>query len=248
MSWIIATPAVGAAFSASVVEVVEAFTIVLAAAALRGWRPAVLGMLAALGVLGLLILVLGPLVDRLPLRSIQLFVGVLLLIFGMGWLRKAILRSAGILALHDENAAFEAETGRLARDTASAKSSAEWIAGLVAFKGVLLEGLEVVFIVVAVGAGRGLIWQAAAGASAACVAVLVVGAIIHRPLAAVPENTLKFCVGVMLCSFGVFWSGEGLGVAWPGDDIALFAFVLLFLLIGVATATLLRQQSLRPLS
>lgn len=241
VSWGVAAPAVSAAFAASLVEVVEAFTIVLAVASLRGWRPAALGTLAALAILGLLIVLLGPLLERVPLHLLQLLIGVLLLLFGMGWLRKAVLRSAGVIPLHDENAAFAEETELLEEEARRKHTSLDWIAGLAAFKAVLLEGLEVVFIVIAVGAGRGLLWHASLGALAACVTVLTVGIYVHRPLSRVPENTLKFGVGVMLSAFGVFWTGEGLGVEWPGHDLALLVFVLLFLATGLATAKLLRR-------
>ena len=239
--WSTAAPAIGAAFLASFVEVVEAFTIVLAVATLRGWRPAMLGTFAGLVVLGLLVVLLGPLLDHVPLHLLQLFIGILLLLFGMGWLRKATLRAAGVLALHDEDAIFVAETAEMQREADRKRSSLEWIAGLAAFKAVLLEGLEVVFIVIAVGAGRGLLWPAAFGAAAACAAVLIIGVIIHKPLARVPENTLKFVVGVMLSSFGVFWTGEGLGVSWPGEDLALLVFAALFLATGLVTSGLLRR-------
>jgi uncharacterized membrane protein len=244
VSWGVAAPAISAAFLASLVEVVEAFTIVLAVATLRGWRPAVFGTLVALGVLGLLIVALGPLLDRVPLHLLQLVIGVLLLLFGMGWLRKAILRSAGVIPLHDEEATFAAESRILATTAKRKGRSLDWIAGLAAFKAVLLEGLEVVFIVIAVGAGRGLLWPASIGALAACVAVLAVGVVVHRPLSRVPENTLKFGVGVMLSAFGVFWTGEGLGVQWPGQDFALLVLAALFLTTGIATATLLRRPRL----
>lgn len=234
-------PTVVASFLASFVEVVEAFTIVLAVATLRGWRPAMLGTFAGLVVLGLLVVLLGPLLDHVPLHLLQLFIGILLLLFGMGWLRKATLRAAGVLALHDEDAIFVAETAEMQREADRKRSSLEWIAGLAAFKAVLLEGLEVVFIVIAVGAGRGLLWPAAFGAAAACAAVLIIGVIIHKPLARVPENTLKFVVGVMLSSFGVFWTGEGLGVSWPGEDLALLVFAALFLATGLVTSGLLRR-------
>jgi uncharacterized membrane protein len=243
MSWSVAAPAVTAAFVASLVEVVEAFTIVLAVATLRGWRPATLGTFAALGVLALLIVALGPLLDRVPLHLLQFAIGVLLLLFGMGWLRKAVLRSAGVLPLHDEEAAFAAESQHLAEEAKRRHASLDWIAGLAAFKAVLLEGLEVVFIVIAVGAGRGLLWPASLGALAAGVAVLGVGVFVHRPLSRVPENTLKFGVGVMLSAFGVFWTGEGLGVEWPGQDLVLFIFAALFLATGITTATLLRRSA-----
>jgi uncharacterized membrane protein len=243
VSWSVAAPAIGAAFLASAVEVVEAFTIVLAVGLLRGWRPAAIGTAAGLGVLGLLIVALGPLLDRIPLHLLQLVIGVLLLLFGMGWLRKAILRAAGVIALHDEDAIFAAESAELSAAAARRQSSADWLAGTVAFKAVLLEGLEVVFIVIAVGAGRGLLWPAALGALAACVAVLALGFIIHKPLARVPENTLKFGVGVMLSAFGVFWTGEGLGIDWPGQDLALPIFAALFLIVGIGTASALRRPA-----
>ncbi len=234
-----AAPAVGAAFVASVVEVVEAFTIILAVATLRGWRPALWGTGAALAVLAAIVLTLGPLLDRVPLHLLQLVVGVLLLLFGMGWLRKAALRAAGVLPLHDETAIFARETAQIGRDDARGRSG-DWIAGIAAFKAVLLEGLEVVFIVIAVGAGRGLIWPAGLGALAACLVVLAIGAMLRKPLAQVPENTLKFGVGVMLSAFGVFWTGEGLGIEWPGADLALFGFAALFLGAGLLAARLAR--------
>ena len=236
-----AAPAVGAAFVASLVEVVEAFTIVLAAGTLRGWRGAVAGTAAGLATLALIVVALGPLLDQVPLHLLQLVIGVLLLLFGMGWLRKAVLRAAGIIALHDENAAFAAETANLSDTTTLRRSGFDWLGGVMAFKAVLLEGLEVVFIVIAVGAGRGLLVQASLGALAACVVVLAIGAIVHRPLARVPENTLKFAVGVILCAFGVFWTGEGLGIAWPGGDLMILFFGAAFLLVGLGAAAVLRQ-------
>lgn len=243
VTWSVAAPAVGSAFLASIVEVVEAFTIVLAVGTLRGWRPAMLGTAAALVVLGLLIVLLGPLLDHVPLHALQLVIGVLLLLFGMGWLRKAILRAAGIIPLHDEDAIFASESAQLAAQPGSRRASLQWIAGLAAFKAVLLEGLEVVFIVIAVGAGRGLLWPAAIGAFAACLLVLAIGIVIHRPLSTVPENTLKFGVGVMLSAFGVFWTGEGLGIAWPGQDAVLIAFAAVFLAVGLVTSAALRRPA-----
>jgi uncharacterized membrane protein len=236
-----AAPAVGAAFVASLVEVVEAFTIVLAAGTLRGWRGAVAGTAAGLATLALIVVALGPFLDRVPFHLLQLVIGVLLLLFGMGWLRKAALRTAGIIALHDENAAFAAETANLSDTTTPRRGGFDWLAGVMAFKAVLLEGLEVVFIVIAVGAGRGLLVPASLGALAACVVVLAIGAIVHRPLARVPENTLKFAVGVILCAFGVFWTGEGLGIAWPGGDLMILVFGPAFLLAGLGAAAVVRQ-------
>ncbi len=243
IDWPTTAPAIGAAFLASLVEVVEAFTIVLVVATLRGWRPAVLGTGAALATLGAIVVVLGPVLNRVPLNLLQLVIGVLLLLFGIGRLRKAALRAAGVIALHDEDAIFAEETAELRAAVKRQKSSQDWIAGIAAFKAVLLEGLEVIFVVIAVGAGRGLLWPASLGAVAACVLVLALGAIARHPLARVPENTLKFGVGVMLSAFGVFWTGEGLGVDWPGHDLALFVFAAVFLAAGLVSARLVRRPA-----
>ena len=243
MMWSTAAPAVTAAFLASLVEAVEAFTIVLAVAILRGWRPAALGASAGLAVLAGIVLVLGPLLDRVPVGSLQLAIGVLLLLFGMGWLRKASLRAAGVIPLHDEDVIFAAETAGLDEHAHRRRQNLDWVAGVTALKAVLLEGLEVVFIVIAVGAGRGLMAPASLGALAACILVLSIGAVVHRPLSRVPENFLKFGVSVMLCSFGVFWTGEGLGIAWPGQDMALLLFIALFLGAGLIASGFARRLS-----
>jgi uncharacterized membrane protein len=239
----IAWPAVAAAFLASFVEVVEAFTIVLAVGTFQGWRPALLGTFAGLTLLAGLVLTLGPLLDLIPVHALQFVVGVLLLLFGMRWLRKAVLRAAGIIDLHDEVAAFGTETAHLQEEARRRKTSLDWIAGLTAFKAVVLEGLEVVFVVIAVGAGRGLLWQASLGALAACAIVVSIGVVVHQPLSRVPENTLKFGVGVMLSAFGIYWTGEGLGISWPGHDFAILVFASTFLVTGLALALLLRQPS-----
>jgi Ca2+/H+ antiporter, TMEM165/GDT1 family len=242
--WSTAAPAISAAFFASLVEVVEAFTIVLAVATLRGWRPAALGTAGGLGVLACIVLLLGPVLDRIPITSLQLVIGILLLLFGMGWLRKASLRAAGIIPLHDEDAIFAAETAELGEDERRPSKSLNWIAGITALKAVLLEGLEVVFIVVAVGAGRGLLVPAGLGALAACALVLTAGVLVHRPLSRVPENSLKFGVGVMLSAFGVFWTGEGLDIAWPAQDLALVLFAALFLSAGLIGSAFARKLSM----
>ena len=242
-SWATAAPAISAAFLASFVEVVEAFTIVLAVALVRGWRPALIGTGVALAALAAIVAALGPLLALVDVHALQLVIGILLLLFGLRWLRKAILRSAGIIALHDEDAEFSKETQALQGQAARREAHLDWIAGLAAFKAVLLEGVEVVFIVIAVGAGRDLLWPASLGALAACVAVLCIGALVHKPLARVPENTLKFTVGIMLSAFGVFWTGEGLGVAWPGGDFAIIGFALVFLGVGWALAALVRRPA-----
>ena len=241
-------PVVTAAFMASLVEAVEALTIVLAVATVRGWRPAGLGALAGLAVLALIVVALGPLLGHVPLRLLQFVIGVLLLLFGMRWLRKAILRSAGVIPLHDEAMTFATETAELREQARRNEARLDWIAAVTTFKAVLLEGLEVVFIVIALGAGRGMLIPASAGAVAACLAVAAVGLIVHRPLARVPENTLKFAVGIMLSAFGVFWTGEGLGVAWPGEDLAIVAFAAMFLAVSGAAILLARRPKARILS
>jgi Ca2+/H+ antiporter, TMEM165/GDT1 family len=242
MTWTVAAPAISAAFLASLVEAVEALTIVLAVGTVRGWRPAGLGALAGLMLLAFIVLLLGPLLGRVPLHLLQLTIGVLLLLFGMRWLRKAILRAAGVIRLHDETMAYAAETAELRKQERYQEVRLDWFAALASFKAVVLEGLEVVFIVVAVGAGRGLIIPASIGAIAACGLVAGAGVAIHRPLARVPENVLKFTVGIMLSAFGVFWIGEGLGVPWPGEDIAIIAFAALFLLVALVGIALARHS------
>jgi len=230
-----------AAFLGSLVEAVEALTIVLAVATVRGWRPAGLGALAGLVLLSLIVVLLGPLLNLAPLHLLQFAIGVLLLLFGMRWLRKAILRAAGIIPLRDEARAFARETAELNEQAQRHEARLDWLAGLTSFKAVLLEGLEVAFIVIAVSAAGGLLIPASVGALAACILVAGVGFAVHRPLARIPENTLKFAVGVMLSAFGMFWTGEGLGVAWPGADLAIVGFAALFLALGLAAAAMLRR-------
>ncbi|MBV9751232.1 MAG: TMEM165/GDT1 family protein, partial [Hyphomicrobiales bacterium] len=203
--WLHAGPTMLASFLASLVECVEALTVVLAVGTVRGWRDAISGSLAAILALLVIIAVLGPALTRIPLESVQLFVGALLLLFGMRWLRKAILRSAGIIARHDETEAFAKETADLRR---LGDSRAGWdkVAFAASFKITMLEGIEVVFIVVAIGAGgAGLLLPASIGALVALVLVVALGILVHRPLATIPENTLKFMVGVLLSAFGTFW-------------------------------------------
>ena len=230
-----------AAFLASLVEAVEALTIVLAVALVRGWRAAGLGAVAGLALLALIVVALGPLLGAVPLYLLQLAIGVLLLLFGMRWLRKATLRAAGVIAPHDEAAAFAKETAALRDEERRHQAHLDWLAGLASFKVVLLEGLEVVFIVIAVGAGGRLLVPASVAALAACVLVAAIGLLVHRLLARVPENTLKFAVGVMLSAFGLFWTGEGMRVAWPGGDLAIVVFIVLFLATGIAAVALLNR-------
>jgi uncharacterized membrane protein len=236
-----AGPALGTAFLASVVEVVEAFTIILAVGTVQGWRPAIAGSVLGLLVLAVIVAVFGPMLQLVPIQALQFTVGVLLLLFGMRWLRKAILRSTGIIPLRDELAAFAGQSADLIAEAAHANPRLDWLAGVATFKAVVLEGLEVVFIVIAVGAARGLLWPASLGALAAFVLVLITGLILQRPLARVPENTLKFGVGVMLTAFGIFWSAEGAGVAWPGGDVALLALIAFVIAMSFAFVATLRR-------
>jgi uncharacterized membrane protein len=233
-AWAHAGPSIVAAFLASLVEFVEALTVVLAVATVRGWRPALTGTGFGLAALALLVAVLGPALARIPLDLVQLVVGALLLLFGLRWLRKAILRAAGVVALHDEDAAFAAETATLRRGDAVGIATA--------FKIVMLEGIEVVFIVVAIGAAGGLLVPASLGAAAALLVVIALGAALHRPLARIPENALKFAVGVLLAAFGTFWAGEGIGITWPGEDWAVLGLIAGFALVALATVPLCRAR------
>lgn len=241
-----AGPSVLAAFLGSLVEFVEALTIVLAVGTVRGWRPALTGAVAGAALLVVLVLLLGPLLKFIPLQVLQLVVGVLLLLFGMRWLRKAILRAAGIIAMHDEAAAFAAETAEMRSAKVVsvgpiATLRLDPIAVITTFKAVVLEGVEVVFIVVAVGAANDMLLPASLGAAVAGALVIGLGIAIHRPLARVPENALKFTVGVLISAFGCFWIGEGLGFAWPGEDLAILGMIVMLAGIGLATAQLIRK-------
>ena len=229
-----------AAFAASAVEMVEALTIVLAVGVTRGWRSAITGVGVALAALALIIAALGPALAQLPIDALRVVVGTLLLIFGLQWLRKAILRAGGLQALHDEDAIYAAEVARLR--AAGTRTAHDWYAFTVAFKGVFLEGLEVAFIVVTFGGSHGETGLAALGAAVALVAVLVAGLVVHAPLSRVPENSLKFGVGVMLTAFGIFWSGEGAGVEWPGGDIALLALIAFVVAVAGGLVAVLRRR------
>jgi uncharacterized membrane protein len=245
IDWTHAAPSIVAAFLASLVEFVEALTIVLAVGAVRGWRGAIGGAGLALLVLLVLVAVLGPALTRIPLDLVQLGLGALLLMFGMRWLRKAILRSAGVIALHDEDAAYERETNSL-RALGGMRMGWDRLAVSTAFKITMIEGIEVVFIVVAVGAtGQGLLVPASLGAVAALLVVIALGLVLHRPVAMIPENTLKFVVGVLLCAFGTFWVGEGMGLAWPGDDWSILALNFGFLAAALIAVPLCRAASAR---
>lgn len=226
---------------ASGVEMVEATTIVLALGMSRGWRAPLLGTAASLGVLAVLTAALGPALERIPIDSLRLVVGTLVLLFGLQWLRKAILRAAGRLPKHDEDAAFAEELGR-ARAIGRERGSLDGYSFTLAFKSVLLEGLEVVFIVLTLGANQGSIPLAALGAAAAVVVVGVAAVFVRHPLSRVPENALKFGVGVMLTAFGTFWAAEGAGVHWPGEDVALLALVALTTAWSLAFVRVLRPE------
>jgi uncharacterized membrane protein len=227
-----------AAFLASAVEMVEALTIVLAVGVTRGWRSAATGVGAALLSLTVVIVIAGPGITRLPLSALRVVVGTVLLIFGLQWLRKAILRASGLKALHDEEAIFRAEVEQLR--TGSAR---DWYAFTIAFKGVFLEGLEVAFLVVTFGGSQHNIGLASLGAAVALVVVVIVGLVVHAPLSRVPENTLKFGVGLMLSSFGIFWSVEGAGGAWPGGDAAILGLLACLTAVSFGLVALGRRSA-----
>ncbi|MEZ0069545.1 putative membrane protein [Streptacidiphilus sp. MAP12-20] len=228
---------------ACAVEAVEALTVVLAAGTSRDWRSAGQGTVAALLALAVTVAALGPAVGLIPLDALRLVVGALLLVFGLQWLRKAVLRASGHKSLHDETAAY-------AREVAAAESAErggrgrvrDWYAFTLSFKGVFLEGLEVAFIVVTFGSNERNVPIAVLGALVAVLIVTGVGFAVRAPLARVPENTMKFVVGTMLTSFGIFWSTEGAGAHWPGSDAALVAIVPAVALLALGYITLLRAD------
>ncbi|WP_380161822.1 hypothetical protein [Kineococcus sp. R86509] len=232
-------------FLASTVEAVEALTVVLAVGVTRGWRSGGLGVLAGLAALAVLVVGLGPALTVVPLQVLRLLVGALLLIFGLQWLRKAVLRASGRKALHDEAALFAAHAAAARSQAIATSDGVDAYAFTLCFKAVLLEGLEVVFIVLTFGANAGRIGLAALGAAAAVLVVTVAGLLVRGPLSRVPENQLKFVVGVLLTSFGMFWSGEGAGVLWPGADAALPVLVAFTACLAVGYTLLLRARTPR---
>jgi uncharacterized membrane protein len=234
---------VAGVFLACLVEAVEALTIVVAVGASRSWRSAAQGVAIALLTLAAIVAALGPALTLMPLDTLRLVVGGLLLVFGLGWLRKAILRAAGWKASHDEDAIF-ARQEAAARAAASSRRwvVADWYSFVVSFKGVLLEGLEVAFIILTFGTNQGHVRLAAAGAAAAVAVVVGAGFAVRRPLARVPENTLKFAVGVMLTGFGTFWGAEGAGARWPGGDVALVGVLAVVLGTALTLTVLLRRS------
>ena len=212
-------------FLACTVEAVEALTIVLAVGTTRSWSSAMGGVAAATAVLAALVAALGPALSALPIDLLRLLVGALLLVFGLQWLRKAILRAAGLKELHDELAIYR-EQQRAARSVGTRRGRIDSYTFVVSFKGVLLEGLEVAFIVISFGSNQHHHFALAAGAAGAAVlTVVAAGVAVRAPLARVPENTIKFAVGVMLTSFGMFWGAEGAGVSWPGEDLSLLVII-----------------------
>ena len=233
IDWTHVGPPMAAAFLGSLVEFIEALTIVLAVGTVRGWRSAMLGMSLGVLLLAALVVLLGPALGLIPITLLQLVVGVLLLLFGMRWLRKATLRAAGTIPLHDETEAFAKETDALRGKRFASAIGWDAIAVATAFKAVVLEGLEVAFIVIAVGSVGHMLIPASAGAVAAGVLVLSLGLVLHRPLARVPENTLKFAVGILISAFGVFWIGEGLGFHWPGNDLSILGLTVGFLIVSL---------------
>jgi uncharacterized membrane protein len=230
------------AFLASAVEMVEALTIVLGVGIVRGWRSTLIGAGAAAAVLAILVAILGPALSVIPINALRLVVGALLLVFGLQWLRKAILRASGYKALHDEDEAFRSEREQAAAAGDEKKAGLDWYAFTVSFKGVLLEGLEVVFIVIAFGSAQGQMGLAALGAAAAVIIVVAAGVIARGPLSRVPENAIKFGVGLLLTSFGCFWAAEGVGVDWPGDELSLLGVIALFCAASFLLVRALRRQ------
>lgn len=226
-------------FLACAVEAVEALTIVLAVGATRSWRSALSGAGAAVVALAVTTAILGPRLTSLPIDTLRLVVGGLLLVFGLQWLRKAILRAAGLKSQHDEDETYREEAAAASAAGAPAEGLDPY-SFTIAFKGVLLEGLEVVFIALTFGANQHRLGLAAAAASAAVLLVAAVGVVVRRPLARVPENAMKFGVGVMLTSFGIFWGAEGAGAEWPGGDAALLAVIAAVLAVSLVLTRLFR--------
>ncbi len=232
-------------FLASGVEMVEALTIVLAAALSRGWRSSLTGAGVATLALAIVVAALGPALTKIPINDLRFVIGALLLLFGLQWLRKAILRASGFKALHDEDEIFARELREAESAPTDIRAGVDWYGFTLSFKGVFLEGLEVAFIVLTFGSSQGSIPLAAAGAAAALVIVAAIGFVAKAPLSRVPENTIKFAVGVMLTTFGIFWSVEGAGADWPGGDAAVL-YVLAFVIVLSAAFVQLLRRRLEP--
>ncbi|HEX5417013.1 MAG TPA: hypothetical protein VFZ25_15225 [Chloroflexota bacterium] len=238
-----------ASFLASSVEMVEALTIVLAMGVTRGWRSPLVGVAAGLVSLAVVVAILGPALTLIPIGALRVVIGTLLLVFGLQWLRKAILRASGYKALHDEAKIYQRELKEANAAASQVRAGLDWYGFTVSYKGVFLEGLEVVFIVLTFGSTAGNVPLAALGAAAAILIVGAAGVAVRQPLAQVPENTMKFAVGLMLTTFGVFWAGEGIGVQWPGGDGAILAVLAFLIVWSLALVTVLqRQRERQPLS
>ena len=238
-----------AVFLACVVEAVEALTIVLAAGTGRDWRSAISGMVSGVAVLTVVVAVLGPALTTMPLGALRLVVGGLLVIFGLQWLRKAVLRACGLKALHDENACYAIELAAAKAAPAGGRALVgDWYSFSLSFKGVVLEGLEVAFIVVTFGANQRNMPLAVVAAVVALLVVTIAGVAVRAPLGRVPENTMKFAVGVMLTSFGVFWGAEGAGAQWPGEDAALLVLVPVVTGFALALVAVSRRLAAQPIT
>jgi uncharacterized membrane protein len=235
-------------FLACAVEAVEAFTIVLAVGTTRRWSSALAGVGAATLVLAVLVGALGPALTSLPIGVLRVVVGGLLLTFGLQWLRKAILRAAGAKAKHDEEAIFREEAAEAAAVPLPGEESFDGYAFSISMKAVLLEGLEVAFIVLTFGANQHDVGLAAAAAALAILAVLAAGLALRAPLARVPENGMKFAVGVLLTSFGIFWGAEGAGASWPGGEASLAPLVAVVLLAALAMVRDVRSRTAAPVA
>jgi Ca2+/H+ antiporter, TMEM165/GDT1 family len=229
----------GAAFLGSAVESVEALTIVLAVGLTRGWRSPLYGAIVALVALAVLVLLFGQLiVTRVPELTLKLIIGTLIVLFGLRWLHKAILRSAGVIAMHDENKSYEDTV----KELHGSPLRQDWVAFTIALKGVFLEGMEVVFIVVAVGGTSGGLHIAVAGGLLAMIAVAVLGVVVRKPLAQVPENTLKYAVGVILASIGTFWAAEGMGATWPLDLVSVLGIAAIYFGASRVAVMMIRRR------
>lgn len=236
-----------AVFLATAVEVVEALTIVLAVGVTRDWRSTLIGVASALVVLAGLVTILGPALANLPIDTLRVLVGGLLLVFGLQWLRKAILRAVGYKPLHDETSIYQRAVSESSQ-TRTVPGQMDWYAFTVSFKSVLLEGLEVVFIVITFGAVAGSLAPAVVGAALAIAVVVATGVALRAPLTRVPENALKFVVGAMLTTFGLFWSLEGLGIDWPFSDGVIPLLLLYVLGIAVGLVLVLQKRRMRPVN
>lgn len=224
---------VASTFLACAVEAVEALTVILAVGVTRGWRAPILATVTATIVLVTLVLAFGPALARVPIDALRFVVGAILLIFGMGWLRKAILRASGYKPLRDEAALYQKQVAEAGVGTDGRRTAMDWYGFTLVFKSVFLEGLEVAFIVLTFGTSQHSIPLAALGAGLALLLVTIVGAVVHAPLSRVPENTMKFAVGLMLSAFGIFWSVEGTGAQWPAADLSILGILAFLTLVAL---------------